>query len=483
MRFARIDIWRRSIRFRLMAWNTGVVLVMALAALLAVREALRLTLLSELDERLREDALEVRLAVEQFYPNLRLVREELNRKAIGHAHQEMFIQIIDEQGHVLIASVNTPAEQGPRMSGESPQPINWRDYRLVQRRSSKPGIPPFAIRVGASIQPIRTDVAKLTKLILVVGLALLPLAAVGGFLLTDRALRPIQKIINTARRLRPSKLDERLPIRSTGDELDQLSLTINHLLDRIGDYLLRHREFIANAAHELRSPLAAIQSSVEIGLNSDRTMEEYKELLYQTVEQCRTLALLVNQLLLLAESDIAKALSTEQIVPLGHVVERSVDMFRAIAEERDIQLRASIAESVTVPGDTFRLRQVVNNLLDNALKFTERGGVVSVELEHDREQRRAVLKVSDTGIGIDSEELPHIFERFYQVDRARERESCARGNGLGLSICQSIVHAHGGQIDVQSGRGRGTTFVVTLPQDLTSPIEPREAEPLVTSSA
>lgn len=476
MRFAQLDLWRRSIRFRLMAWNTGVVLVMALVALLAVREGLRLTLLSELDERLREDALEVRLAFEEFYPNLGLVKEELDRKAIGHAHQAMFIQILDQHGQIVAASINTPAQGLPRADGGSIVPLNWGDYRLVQQHFTKSGLPDFSVRVGSSLEPIWTDIGKLTRLILLVGLALLPLAAVGGFVLTDRALQPIKKIIHTARRLRPAQLDERLALRHTGDELDQLSLTINQLLDRIGDYLVRHREFIANAAHELRSPLAAIQSTVEVGLNSDRSVDEYKELLYETVEQCRTLSLLVNQLLLLAESDVARTLASRESVQLDQVVERCVEMFRAAAEERGIELSAACTPGIVVAGNALRLRQVVNNLIDNGLKFSAAGGRVAVQLTRDPSGQRALLQVADSGCGIAPAELPHIFERFYQVNRARDRDAQMRGNGLGLSICQAIVEAHGGTIEVTSAVDQGTTFVVSLPAEPIS-TSPRGATP------
>jgi heavy metal sensor kinase len=483
MRFGQLKFLRRSIRFRLMAWNTGVVLVMALAALFALREGLRLTLMNELDERLREDALEVRLAVEQFYPDFDAIREELNRKAIGHAHQEMFIQLVDQQGKVLVSSVQTPRVNLPRMVGEHPTPIIWHDYRLVQRKFSKAGLPAFAVRVGSSIESIRADVAKLTRLILVVCLALLPLAIFGGYLLTDRALRPVARIIRLARRMRPSKLDERLPIRATGDELDQLSTTINHLLDRIADYLMRHREFIANAAHELRSPLAAIQSSAEVCLTSDRSVEDYKELLYGIVEQCRHLGILVNQLLLLAESDSSQPFAADERVPLDHVVEKSVDMFRAAAEERGIGLEASYLPTLEVPGNTFRIRQVVNNLIDNAIKFTPPGGQVRVDLHKDASEHYALLRVSDTGVGISPVDLPHIFERFYQVDRSRQREKQARGNGLGLAICQAIVSSHGGRIEVRSKLGEGSTFIVMLPLERRSAEAGDELEPLSVNGA
>lgn len=462
MPLERYKLFRSSLRFRLMAWNTVVMFLLSLAALLAVREGLRLTLLAELDERLREDALEVSLAVKQFYPRLEEIRQEMDRKAIGHELQHMFVQLADDNGKILVSSVQMPRAPLPALARDYRPPETRHGYRLVQASCDRPGAAPMWVRVGCSVAAIQQDVAKLTRLILVVGLALLPMATFGGYLLAHRAIKPLAQIIRTARRLRPARLDERLPLRHTGDELDQLSLTINHLLDRIAEYLSRHREFVANAAHELRSPLAAIQSSVEVGLNADRSAEEYRELLYETVEQCRHLGILVNQLLLLAESD-AKPLTERDRLRFDQVVAKAVDMFRAAAEERGLTLRIEHLSAIEIWGSAARLRQVVNNLIDNALKFTPSGGEVKVRLDAVPSEQRVTLRVSDTGIGIPPTELPHIFERFYQVDKSRQRETHTRGNGLGLSICKAIVAAHGGRIEAQSRPGAGTVFIITLP--------------------
>ncbi|MBX7072503.1 MAG: HAMP domain-containing protein [Pirellulales bacterium] len=463
MRFALPSFfWRRSIRFRLLAWNSGVVLLLAASALVAVREGSRYTLIAELDERLHEDALEVRLAVQQFYPRIEAIRAELDRKAIGHAHYSMFIEIFDARGQLLASSVQTP-NGTPALPGRPQEFSNWGAYRLATERFEAASLPPLAIRVGASRAPIQTEVAKLSRLILLVGLALLPLAIGGGYLLTNRALAPIARIIYTANRLRPTQMEERLPLRGTRDELDKLSLTINRLLDRIAEYLLKHREFVANAAHELRTPLAAIQATVEVGLGVDRDAEEYRELLYSTVDQCRQLGILVNQLLLLAESDSGRPITRHEQARLDQIAEKAVDMFRAAAEEREVRLEFASPGELTVPGDTLRLRQVVNNLLDNALKFTPAGGEVRVELGRDVARRAVVLRVSDTGIGIPGADLPHIFDRFYQVDKSRQREREIHGNGLGLSICHAIAAAHHGTIEISSQLGQGTTVTVTLP--------------------
>jgi signal transduction histidine kinase len=258
-------------------------------------------------------------------------------------------------------------------------------------------------------------------------------------------------------------MEERLPIRGTHDELDQLSLRINHFLDLLRDYLQRNREFVANAAHELRSPLAALQSSLEVALSTDRSVEEYKEELCEIAGECGQLRALVNQLLLLAESDTTGMPLEKQPIHVDDLVARSIEMFRGAAEEAGIRLATDSTSDAVVMGNADRLRQVINNLIDNSLKFTPRGGEVLVTLRVDTVHDRLVLNVSDNGIGISDSDLRHVFERFYRGDKSRRREHLAHGNGLGLSICESIVTAHGGTIRAESVIGRGATFIVSLP--------------------
>ena len=482
----------RSLRFRLTAWNTAVVLLTVVGAMLGVREGLRHTLLHETDEQLREDAEEIADAVRESYPDLRPVFHEIDRKAAAHRHQGLFVELLAPDGRVVRASKNVPepllAEQGRPSDG----PAATANYRVAQHRMTSPGVPAYQVRVGASLANIDADLAVLTRLMAIAVGAVLLLAPLGGFWLAGRATHPLARIIHTAARLRPRRMEERLPIRGTGDQLDQLSITINRFLDLIADYLERNREFVANAAHELRSPLAAIQSSVDVALNAERTPQAYQDLLCEIVDECRRLGVLVNQLLLLAEGDGGELLSVRAPTRLDQLVATSVDMFRGAAEERGVTLTAS-GGPLQVTGDPGRLRQVINNLIDNSLKFTPPGGRIDVDLRHDAAAGQVVLRVSDTGSGISAADLPHVFERFYRGDKSRQRGDCgdaephdadgspgpcgrtsdatgsraseaASGNGLGLSICRSIVAAHGGAIEARSVEGQGATFEVRLPE-------------------
>lgn len=463
MPFAPLSSSFRSLRFRLTAWNTAVVLLTVGAAFAFVRLGLRGSLLDETDAILQEDAHEVGLAIKEFFPQMQAIYQEMDRKAEGHKNRGLFVQLFDDDA-LLHSTSSTPESEL-----QAPPPkrdldfVSRGQYRLARYKLNVPGVPGFIVLVGTNLSHIETDVARLTDVMAVAGLAILLLAPLGGFWLAGRATHPLARIINTAARLRPSHMEERLPIRGVGDQLDQLSSTINSFLDKIADYLARNREFVANAAHELRSPLAAIQSSVEVALNSERSAAEYQDLLCEIVDECSRLGVLVNQLLVLAESDAGRLRAKREPVRLDQLAANSADMFRGVAEERGVELIASDLQSVTVPGEAARLRQVVNNLIDNSLKFTPPGGWIKVSLKTNPSLEQAILCVADNGTGIAPEDLPHVFDRFYRGDKSRHRDQLNCGAGLGLSICHSIVAAHGGEIHAHSTLGQGTTFEVVLP--------------------
>jgi len=295
----------------------------------------------------------------------------------------------------------------------------------------------------------------------VVAVLITLLAPLGGYWLSGRAIQPLAQIIQQTSNMKPGNIDERLPLRGSGDELDQLSLTINGLLDRIAAYLSQKRDYLANAAHELRSPLAAIRGLVEVALTSERSTPEYINLLNEVMEESTGLGVLVNQLLLLAEGDAGQLALNTQPIPLNQVVKKSMDMFEGVAESQGILLQAPELAAVKVAGDESHLRQLINNLLDNAIKFTPSGGQVTVDLS--RQDGQARLRVADTGSGIPPDELPRIFERFYRGDKSRQHAGDRRGTGLGLAICQAIVAGHHGTIRVESDPGKGSTFTVDLP--------------------
>ena len=468
----------KTLRFRLMLWNAGVVMLMVIITLVGLREGVRYTLIHDADARLVQDLREVEMGIvdlEVSAANLRaaasggtaaeasLLLAELNRKAQGHAQRGWFIQLFDTRGHEIWASVNTPRPRPLMPQVENFQPVTVGNYRLVENRNTSDVFAPVVVRIGVSNEYLNRDMALIDRLVMTVGGIAMVVALIAGYWLTDRATRPLQTIINTTSRLRPRQLDQRLPIRGSGDEIDQLSQTINGLLDRIATYLGHRRDFLANSAHELRTPVAAIRSTAEVALGGTRTNNEYEELLEEVIEECTTLELLVNQLLLLAETETDRLATHGERANLTQIVERSVDMFEGVAEFHGIALTMNSPPNLYVEGAAHHLRQVLNNLIDNATKFTPRGGRVSVELDALPNKQEVRLRVRDTGAGIPPADLPYVFERFFRGDRSHSHDGSVRGTGLGLSICRAVVLAHGGRIFVESTLGRGTTFTVLLP--------------------
>lgn len=468
MFFERLRIWSRTLRFRLMVWNAGLVFLVAGLTLFGLSEAVRFKLERDLDQTLLEDISEIKHSIEgPRAANPAELHADLNDKALAHQQHRWHVRFMDSEGNVTWSCVGTPEELTHASAVDDPEqahgPLSFNGYRLVRERFRGKDGKPMTVVVGASELVVKETADLIGNLALVAGAVVLIAAPLGGYWLAGRATRPLADMIHTTSRLRPSRLKERLPLRHTADEMDQLAQTVNRMLDRIAMYIQMKRDFIANSAHELRSPLAAIRSSVEVALNSGRTAAEYEELLAEIIEECTTLESLVNQLLLLAETDAERLKIHREAVRFDEVVKKATDMFRGVAESRDINLMVSPLPVVELNGNPPHLRQVVNNLVDNAIKFTPDGGAVSVKLELDRDGKQVILTVSDNGIGIAEEDQPRVFDRFFRADRSRIRATGISGTGLGLSICHAVVSAHEGQITVSSKLGSGTTFQVTLP--------------------
>jgi heavy metal sensor kinase len=469
MSFANLRVVFGTLRARLTLWNTVVLLVLMGLTLMAVREGLSRLLRDRLDEFLQEEMAEIRDDIRERAPRWPEIHKALNNKSRDHPHRRMFVQLFTPAGALLWSSDQTPEEEwAGRLLEPHDQTIVLDHHRLLQQRLDGPGV---VVRVGVTSQRAARDLAQFTENMLVVSAVVVLIAPLAGYLLAGRATQPLSRIIDTAARLHPARLDERLPVRGTHDELDRLSQTINGLLDRIAQYLDRNREFNAYAAHELRTPLAAIQASIEVALLGDRSVDEYKEELLELLEEFNRLRVLVNQLLLLAEGDAGQLCTVREPIRLDDLVRRSTEMFQAASEVKGVALQLKRLDPTSVAADPSALRQVVNNLLDNALKFTPAGRSVVVELSCDSVGGECVLLVRDTGIGIGAADLPHIFQRFYRADKSRARDRLGRGGtGLGLSICRAIVDAHAGTITAESTPGTGSTFTVRLPSATAPPV-------------
>jgi heavy metal sensor kinase len=288
--------------------------------------------------------------------------------------------------------------------------------------------------------------------VLLVGLA-------GGWILVERALRPIVVMSSTAQAISARNLSQRIDVAGTESELGPLASILNNMLDRLEDAFEQQKRFTADASHELRTPLAVICSQAELALARERTAPEYQQALATCAGAAQRMRILVNGLLTLARADAGMLQLEKAPFDLKTCVAECAQMIQPLAEERGITIDLAL-DDVEWTGDVQRIAQVVTNLLSNAIRYNRDGGRVKVGLrETDRE---VVLTVEDTGIGIPAADLTSVFKRFYRVDKARSRE--IGGTGLGLAICQSLVTAHGGTIECASDLGRGSAFTVRLAQ-------------------
>jgi len=318
------------------------------------------------------------------------------------------------------------------------------------------------VQVAQSLAGVQDTLRQLLTTLLASLPLLVILAGGSGYFLAARALAPIDEIIRTARRISAEDLSARLNLPATDDEVGRLAATFDAMLGRLDKSFQRERRFVADASHELRTPLAAMQTILSVIRQRHRSLDEYQQALADLNEEAERLRALTEDLLRLARGGTHPA--AYEPTDLSTLLRDVTDSLRPLAVTRGLQLNCAVPDGLTLNGDSDSLARLFVNLVDNAIKYTERGGVtLSAEGGADGTVR---VSVADSGAGISADHLPHIFERFYRADPARAEH----GAGLGLSIALDIAHAHRGTIDVSSEVGRGTTFVVSLPQDgLASP--------------
>jgi heavy metal sensor kinase len=317
----------------------------------------------------------------------------------------------------------------------------------------------FLIEVGASYEQVE-DALHGLALALALGLPLTIAAAItGGYWLMRRALKPVDEITRSAERITSRNLGERLPGTRTGDELERLSVALNRMIARLEESFLYVSRFTADASHELRTPLTILRGELEAAAGQPHVALELRETIGSALEETERLSRIVESLMAISRLDAGEARMESGILDLAELAASTTEQMRLLAEDKDVALRCESEERVGVEGDRARLKQVIVNLVDNAIKYTPAGGLVGMNVRASN--GRAMLEVRDNGVGIPAEALPHIFERFYRVDKARSRQM--GGSGLGLSIVKAIVEAHGGQIRVESLEGKGSRFLVDLP--------------------
>ena len=331
---------------------------------------------------------------------------------------------------------------------------------------------PIIVETGASMEPLYHLLHSLFMILLIATPAILIGAAVGGHLLMAGPLRPVVVLTEQAELIGRKELGERLSIIRSGDELERLSLALNRMIDRLEAALAHNQRFSADASHELRTPLTIIRGELEALLEIPELNEQATEGITSSLEESDRMSRIVENLMTISRLDGGGERVEMLPIELACILKTTLDHMSLLAEEKNIMITCEADAPVCVTGDAMRLKQVIVNLVDNAIKYTPEDGRVLVRLE--AQGKEAVLTVADTGIGIPAESLPHVFDRFYRTDKARSREF--GGTGLGLAIVKAICSALNGSLSIESTENKGTTLQVHLPLLNLSPAEIAELQ-------
>jgi heavy metal sensor kinase len=462
----RIGGRRLSVRTRLTLWYGGVLLAIVLVISAFSYFMLRRTLIGGADVELLMVGQVVRDA---GIGEARRSEAEV-REILGPRFLDVFYRVIGADGRPQAESGalrgrRLPLSAKAHKRGRSGEPTfetvslsRGERVRLLTIPLAQELAPARFIQVGATFADIDRALAGYMETLAVMVPMGLGLALVGGAWLARSALRPVETMSRTARRIGAQDLTRRLPLRGTADELDHLAETLNAMFARLESAFTHVRRFAVDAAHELRTPLTVLKGGIEVALRADRDPAEYRDVLRSNLEEVEQLIALAENLLLLSRLRMDMALP-RQAIELETLLMEVVDTGVRLASGRGVVVRLGAVEPLIVHGDPATLRRALVNLVENAIKYTKAGGKVELALERDG--RHAVVAVSDTGVGMDPKDADRIFEPFVRLDSARAGE--ASGAGLGLSIVHSIVVAHDGRLSVQTAPGVGSTFAIRLP--------------------
>ena len=461
---------RRSLRFRLTMWYAGLLAGALVVFGVSVYLGLARYLDWNLEEGLQEQCRAIGLKLLPEFPTQGpgFLAEEIN-EAYAPEVNGYFIRVSRADGTVVYIS-GSP-KNGSFDSASIPRASAQKEFTIKLRVAggekllltglifSNPDGSRFVVESGVLHRQVEDVLHGLLLMLATYVPFLVLLAAGGGYWLMRRSLQPVDEITQKAEGITSTNLSQRLPVIQTGDELERLSTALNRMIIRLEGAFQQANRFSADASHELRTPLTILQLELEGMAQNRQLAPELLEQIGSALEETQRLSRIVENLLTITRLDAGEARIEKVLVDLGELARKTSEEMKLVADEKSLSVRREANPGVYVEGDRHRLKQVIVNLMDNAIKYTAAGREVAIKVY--AEERSAVLEVSDTGSGIPAEALPHIFERFYRADKARSRDS--GGAGLGLAIVKAICAAHDAEITVSSTEGEGSRFIVRLP--------------------
>lgn len=462
--------WVRGLRGRLVITYTLTAILLTTAGGLLFVTELRAALQLNVDDALASRAAplvtSLRTTGEPDFPE---ILAPTPRPANGDLVPDTFAVVLSSTGAVVDSSPAhlpaLPITAGDRaLASRAPLRLTSRigreGFRLLITPVHRPGRQLLVV-VGSSLGTVQEATGEVERALLVAGPAIVVLVAVGAWLLSGAALRPVERMRADAAEIGAQLDSERLTVPRTGDEIEALARTFNELLDRLQRSLIRQRDLVADAGHELRTPLSVLRVELELADRPQRSPAELRDAVRHARVEADRLSRLADDLLFLARLDGAAPLVTPVDQAVGPVLAETVRAVRTAAAQRGVAVRLAVDEGVAAPVDGSALRRVLDNLLANALRHTPAGGTVTVSAAAVSGRTR--ISVQDTGPGFPPGFLPHAFERFSRGDPSRTRRADEAGSGLGLSIVSEIVAAHGGTVSARNLPDGGAEVVVDLP--------------------
>ncbi|MBI5853837.1 MAG: heavy metal sensor histidine kinase [Nitrospirae bacterium] len=459
------------LRITLTLWYGSALAAVLMSFALVVYAVMAKDLREQVDRQLENSAVVAIRSLQQkgFGPFIQF--EDLSDQFPELAVVDKFFQIFSPTGRITIQSPNLRTRDIPlsrtslesafkgnttlesaKFPGESP-------IRLISVPIVQDGTLVNIVQVGTSLQSVDEALHRLLVVLLLTGPVALGLSLIGGWFLAGRALRPVDQITSAAHRITASDLSQRLSVPTSSDEIGRLATTFNDMIARLEASFRQIRQFSADASHELRTPLTVMKGESELALRRSRSGDEYKAVLESNLEEIDRLSRIVDELLFLPRADLGQVKLERQVVKLDALVTDIQRQASVLGQDQQIHVALGPVDPVEVLGDEWRLRELLLNLVDNAIKYSWPGG--TIELSLTRQAPMARLTVSDRGIGIPLDSQTRIFDRFFRADNARTHSK--KGTGLGLALCKWIVEAHQGRIEVESIPGEYARFTIVLP--------------------
>jgi heavy metal sensor kinase len=466
---------RLPIRWQFTLWFGATLAAILFGFSLLLFVVMRQQLLGAVDSGLQEELREItnEIGLARQLPEM---LAETQRRFLEHGVYHF--QMADSNGKILFQSralERHPPLVAPSENAASDLQFDTRDLpelgpcRVVASAVDGPG-GRYVVLAATSLEPFERQMSLLMTVLLASGPIALLSGIGGGYTLARRALSPVDRIVEVANRITATDLHQRVEVLNPNDELGRLAQTFNALIDRLQKAIEEMRRFTADAAHELRTPLAVLRSGIEVALRAPRTDSEYRQALQAAVDETNRLTRLAEQLLFLSRQEAGMMQIDREEMRLDALLKDVAEQFATRADEAGVTLVVEPLAAWTVRGDDVRLSQVFYNVLDNAIKYTPRGGRITVRGRAVDD--RVEIEIEDTGSGISPQHTPHVFKRFYRAEPARNGEP--DGSGLGLAIAQSAIVAHGGTISIQSRSGDGTVVEISLPRVERQPFSPPE---------